>query len=159
MKIKGLDLKCKVCGKLARDDNHFYITAQLCNRHALQLKNHGKFLDNECKYNPSRVFWTDEDIQILEQGLKDNQTLAQIATMLHKSTAAVQSKSSELGLGDKYLKKNSIKFTAPYQNYDWCFERFINKGMSHQEMADEIGVSKRVIQKWCVERFHIYAST
>jgi LAGLIDADG DNA endonuclease family. len=56
-------------------------------------------------------------------------------------------------------KKNDPRYKAPYQDYNWCFDRYINKGMSHQEMADEIGVSKRVIQKWCVEKHHIHQDT
>lgn len=57
------------------------------------------------------------------------------------------------------IKKNNPLYKAPYQEYEWCFERFINRGMSHQEMADEIGVTKRVIQKWCVEKYHLHDET
>lgn len=155
----GEKLRCKVCGKLAEDDRHFYKKKQLCNRHALQLRNHGKFLDNKLIINPERNFWTEEDKILLEDGLKNNKTLKQIAKELNRSVDSVQTMSSHLGLGDKYLKKNSIKYTAPYQDYNWCFERFINRNMSHQEMADELNVSKRVIQKWCVEKFHLDETT
>lgn len=153
------ELRCKVCGKLAIDDRHFCKKEQLCNRHYLQLRNHGHFLDNELKINPERNPWTEEDKIKLEDGLKQNKTLKEIATNLNRSVDSVLTMSSRLGLGDKYLKKNSIKFTAPYQDYDWCYERFINRNMTHQEMADELNVSKRVIQKWCVERFHLDDTT
>ena len=71
----------------------------------------------------------------------------------------ISSRSSYLKLGDKYMRSNNPKFKAPYQDYDWCYERYINKGMSHQEMADECGASLRVIQKWCCEIHKLNART
>lgn len=41
-----MELKCKVCGKLKSEDSSFYVKAQLCNKHYLQLNRYGKFLDN-----------------------------------------------------------------------------------------------------------------
>lgn len=39
------ELKCKVCGKLADDDCNFDKKNLLCNKHRIQLKRYGKFLD------------------------------------------------------------------------------------------------------------------
>lgn len=41
------ELKCKVCGKLASEDSHFYSAQLLCNRHYLQLHRHGEFIPEE----------------------------------------------------------------------------------------------------------------
>ena len=149
------ELKCKVCGKLAKDDLHFYQSEQLCNRHKLQLIKHGHFLDNELKINPKRHEWTDEDIRILTEGYKNQELISELSKKLNRSPGSISNMAIRLGLPDKYMKKNNTKYKAPYQDYDWCFERYINRCMSHQEMADELGVTKRVIQKWCVEIHHI----
>ena len=47
------------------------------------------------------------------------------------------------------------KFTAIYQNYDWCYDKFITKGMTCEEIANMYGFSKRVIEKWCHEKFKL----
>lgn len=51
------------------------------------------------------------------------------------------------------------KFKAIYQEYDWCYEMFINRGMSMQEMAVEAGCTLRVMQKWCSEKYKLNALT
>lgn len=38
---------CSVCGKLAKDDSHFYHNKMLCNRHYIQLYRHGKILNDD----------------------------------------------------------------------------------------------------------------
>lgn len=38
------ELRCRVCGKLASEDCHFYSSLKLCNMHYLQMKRHGKIL-------------------------------------------------------------------------------------------------------------------
>ena len=41
-------MRCKVCGKLASEDSHFYKQKMLCNRHYLQMYRHGKIIsENE----------------------------------------------------------------------------------------------------------------
>ena len=153
------ELKCKVCGKLARDDCNFYPKQCLCNRHYLQLHIHGKFLDDKLICNKDRKEWTAEEIDYVEEMYKKNVPLKTIAEHLGTTINSVSSLAGRTGISSKYIKHNNAKFKAPYQDYNWCFERFINKNMSHQEMADELGVSKRVIQKWCVEIHHIHDKT
>lgn len=53
------------------------------------------------------------------------------------------------------LGKNDSNFKAIYQNYDWCYQKYMVEGMSHDEMAQEANCSKRVIEKWCAERHRI----
>lgn len=40
-------LVCKICGKPASEDSHFYPKQKLCNRHYLQLNRHGQILKAE----------------------------------------------------------------------------------------------------------------
>lgn len=51
------------------------------------------------------------------------------------------------------------KFKAIYQDYDWCYERFITKGMSMKQMAEEANCTLRVMQKWCSEKYRLNAHT
>ena len=51
---------------------------------------------------------------------------------------------------------NNTKYKAVYQDYDWCYQKYVIERKSYQEMADELGVTKRVIQKWCVEKHGIH---
>lgn len=51
-----------------------------------------------------------------------------------------------------YVKSNnSIHFKAIYQDYDWCYQKYMIEGLNHDEMAKEANSSKRVIEKWCAE--------
>lgn len=149
------ELKCKICGKLAKDDRHFYKSKQLCNRHALQIAHHGEPLDTECVVNPRRIFWTDEEIKKLKEMYKTEMTLAQIAQKLHKSVSSVSSKAVELGVSQEIIKWNNPKFKAIYQDFDWCYERFVNRGMNMREMAEEANCSLRVMQKWYSEKHRL----
>lgn len=54
-------------------------------------------------------------------------------------------------MGKKYIRNNNPNFKAVYQDYDWCYDHYINKGMTAQQMADECEVSRRVIEKWCMD--------
>ena len=51
--------------------------------------------------------------------------------------------------------KNNPNFRAIYQDYNWCYQKFIIEGLNHQEMADECGATKRVIEKWCTEKHRL----
>lgn len=51
--------------------------------------------------------------------------------------------------------KNDCKFKAMYQDYDWCYQRYMIEGMNHEEMAKEAGISKRTIEKWCTEKHRL----
>lgn len=106
-----------------------------------------------------RKRWTKEEIKYIENMYLLNKPLKEIADHFNVSDKAISSIAKKYGISQKYIKPNNTKYKAIYQEYDWCFDRFVNKGMSHQEMADELGVSKRVIQKWCVEIHHIDTHT
>lgn len=59
---------------------------------------------------------------------------------------------------NKNKSKNGMDFKELYQDYDWCYEMFVNRGMNHEEMAIEANCSKRVIEKWCCEKHKINQS-
>ena len=94
-------------------------------------------------------FWSKEEECELEEMYKNGLSFKEMSEKLNRTITSVQYKSSKLKLGEKYMRSNNPNFKASYQDYDWCFDRYINKGMTHKEMADECGATKRVIEKWC----------
>lgn len=65
-------------------------------------------------------------------------------------------KKENIKLNYKFIiNKNNSNFTAIYQNYKWCYQKYIVEGLSHEEMAKEAGCSKRVIEKWCCEKHRL----
>ena len=51
--------------------------------------------------------------------------------------------------------KNDINFKAIYQDYDWCYQKFMVEGLNHEEMAVETSATKRTIEKWCTEKHRL----
>jgi hypothetical protein len=53
------------------------------------------------------------------------------------------------------LNKNDCNFKAIYQDYDWCYQKYMIEGLNHDEMAKEANCSKRVVEKWCSEKHRL----
>ena len=155
--IKRLTNCCSVCGDT--ESIKYYIWHQkgelygkeLCNKHYCQMIKHGYLLDDSRSDHKKRYKWSKQDDMILEELYKKGLSFEDIGKKMHMNTGMINSRSSYLKLGDKYMRSNNPKFKAPYQDYDWCYQRYIINGMTHKEMADECGASLRVIQKWCSE--------
>lgn len=62
---------------------------------------------------------------------------------------------NDINFNFKSDHKTSFHFKAIYQNYDWCYHQFITLGKSANEIAQEFGFSKRVIEKWCGEKHNL----
>lgn len=60
---------------------------------------------------------------------------------------------------DIIYKKNDNRYKQIYQDYDWAFEQYVTKRKSYPEIADELNVSLRVIQKWFSERHKLNRAT
>lgn len=100
--------------------------------------------------------WTSEDIKILAECYEKYLPVSEIMKKFpDRSQQSITTKAQKLGLTKKYIRTNNARFKAEYQDYDWCFNRFINKGMSTDEIAEESGFSKRVIEKWIYEKHHL----
>lgn len=95
--------------------------------------------------------WTNEEIEMLEDGYKNNISMRELSKKMNRSESSLTHKAVSLGFTKKYIKPNNVNYKAIYQDYDWCYERYINRGMTHEEMASEADASLRVIQKWCAE--------
>lgn len=96
--------------------------------------------------------WTSIEENKLAELYASGMKIEDISKHLDKTQKAVSSKISDMGLAKDVTRKTDCRFKADYQSYDWCYERYINKGISMKEMAAEAGASLRVIQKWCSEK-------
>ena len=106
-----------------------------------------------------KTTWTFEMESQLALFYEKHTPMKEMCEWFHKKPGAICSKAMSMGLTQKYPKSNAKNFTAPYQNYDWCYEHYIVKGMSLQQMADELGCQKRVVQKWCTDKFGLHRRT
>lgn len=93
--------------------------------------------------------WTKEEEEKLKQLYFQGKKIEDIAKTLSKTIGSIKHKVQRLRVCDEYIRKTSSAYKDVYQNYDWCYERYIIKGMTHQEMANEAGCKLRTIQKWC----------
>lgn len=107
----------------------------------------------------SKKRWTDEEKKQLEEYYKKGLKFDEISKLMDRSISSLNSMSCDLKFGNTYPRYNNPKFKAIYQNYDWCYERFINRDMTHAQIAEECGASLRVIKKWCVEKFDLNCHT
>ena len=100
--------------------------------------------------------WIDEEVKILEECYSQYMPLLEIQSRLpNRSYASISAKASKLGFNNKYIKPNNAKFKAEYNDYNWCYERLVNRSMSIADIALESGYSERVLQKWIYEKHHL----
>lgn len=98
-----------------------------------------------------KIEWTQEQVDTFIELYKQDKPFSYISEVLKINPATLTRKSSELGLSKLYPKKNCTTAHKPYHDYEWNYERYIIKGMSHEEMAEEANVKVRTIEKWCGE--------
>lgn len=106
-----------------------------------------------------KITWTTEEELELKELFDFGITFEEISKKLNKSIGSIGHKINRLGYNKNVVKWNNPNFKAIYQEYDWCYERYILKGMTHEEMAKEANASKRVIQKWCVEKHGLHGDS
>lgn len=96
--------------------------------------------------------WTDEEIAILRDGYDKDLPRKEIAKRLNRTKGSVVYKAQNLGIESK--SKFNNKYKAIYQDYDWLLEQVL-LGKSNKDIAEELGVTTRVIEKWVNEKYHI----
>lgn len=106
-----------------------------------------------------KITWTSEEEVRLEELYKQGLKIPEIARILEKTEDSIVYKSGTLHLGDKYPRKNNANVHHQYQDYEWCYERYINRGMSFEEIAIEAKTKPRTIQKWCSEKHGLNSHT
>jgi len=149
---------CSICG-VSELDTRFYYNSKhgenLCNKHYTQLVNRGKITDpSKPDINYKKTFWTSEEERKLIDLVNEKTPYEEIAIILNKrSSGSISDKVASMGIETKY--PNSSKFKAIYQDYDWCYQKYIVEGLNHDEMALEAKAKKRVVEKWCVEKHRL----
>lgn len=103
--------------------------------------------------------WTLEEENLLALYYEDNKSINEIAKLLNRTQCSITRKTERLGLSSKHIKSNNPNFKAIYQDYDWCYQKYIVENKTYKEMAEEANCSVRVIQKWCSERHNLNRRT
>ncbi len=106
-----------------------------------------------------KTTWTIDEENKLCELYRDGVPITAISRAVGHSPGGVTYKVQQLGLTNNYIRKNNINYKADYQNYDWCFEHYIEKGMCYEDMAEIANTTPRTIQKWCSEKHGINAKT
>lgn len=106
-----------------------------------------------------KITWTKEEETILKELCQSGIKYQDIADKMCKSIGSINDKIRRMGYMDGIIKPNNPSFKAIYQDYDWCYDRYVLNGMKHEEMAKKANASKRVIQKWCVEIHKIHGDS
>ena len=160
------DNKCFVCGDA--NHNQYYIWQStgelegktLCGKHYNQMLTKGMITDNTPSEHINKGVWTEEEINTLKESYAKLLPIVDICELIpNHSEEAIYSKAERLGLTKQFIRKNNLNYKAVYQSYDWCYERYIVKGMTMEEMAEEAGCKVRTIQKWCGDIYGINGHT
>lgn len=149
---------CSVCGVSRNVASKFYLNTRygtnLCNKHYLQMKIYNIVTDStQPNINDKRNYWTKKEEDILVELVNIKTPYKEISRVLNRSISSINDKVHQLGIKSNY--KNNINFKAIYQDYDWCYQKYIVEGLDHDQMAEEANCTKRVIQKWCCERHRL----
>ena len=153
----NVEIVCSVCG-VSKSDTKFYLNTpygkNLCNKHYLQMKLKNKITDPSQPVLGKKInYWSEDDVNLLKELVQKETPYAEISKCLNRSCLAIGDKVLSLGLCTTY--KNSVKYKAIYQTYDWCYQKYMVEGLNHDEMAKEANVNLRVIQKWCTEKHNL----
>ncbi len=152
---------CCVCGDSQHNKYGFcniegeYYGKEMCGKHLNQMRRKGKIIDYTPSKHRPQLLWTDEEVQTLIEGYAQGIPLDKIASKINRSVSAISAKAQTLRLPDLYVSKFNVKYDAPYKDFDWLKERYIDRLMTPEEIAVECNASARVISKWC-ERFGLY---
>lgn len=95
--------------------------------------------------------WTDEEVALLEECYKNGLPREEIAKLINRPKTAIQNKAQKLGFSEKYASKYSFKHKAIYQDPEWLLSQ-VQLGKEPQDIANELNVSRRVIEKWLYEK-------
>ena len=94
-------------------------------------------------------FWTKEEVELLKEMYERGDSCEEIAKAVHHGAKGIRGKAVSMGFERKIFSKHDPRMTAIYKDKNWCYDRYIVKHKSYDEMAAEANCSKRVIEKWC----------
>lgn len=98
-----------------------------------------------------RKKWTQEQIDYLRQAYEKDVPRKEMAIFLDRSVGSIVTKAMALGIESN--SKYNNKYKAIYQDSEWLLGQVL-LGKEPQDIATELGVSRRVIEKWLYEKNH-----
>lgn len=98
-----------------------------------------------------KKLWTNEEIALLEECYKKDLPREEIAKIIGRPKSSVQTKAAKMGFTEKYMNKCNSNYKAIYQDPEWLLAQ-VQLGKEPQDIANELGVSRRVIEKWLYEK-------
>jgi len=99
--------------------------------------------------------WTEDQEKILINMISDNKSYKEIAEIINKTKSAIVGKTRKMELAYPIIQNNNSKFKAIYQDYDWCYQKFIVENKNYKEISEEANCSLRVIEKWFSEKYRL----
>jgi hypothetical protein len=99
--------------------------------------------------------WTEEQEKILIDMVRENKSFKEIAEVIDKKVPAISRKKQAMKLEYPIVQTHNSKFKAIYQDYDWCYQKFIIENKNYKEISEEANCSLRVIQKWFSEKYKL----
>lgn len=104
------------------------------------------------KNNLNQWVYGDEFINWLKTNSNKFSSTVELSKFLGVYSGFIKKVCEKYNLKLEYkYKKTDPRFKAIYQDYNWCYQKFMIEGLNHDEMAKEAKCSKRVIEKWCQE--------
>ena len=100
-----------------------------------------------------KILWTEADEELCKKLLLEGVSYKEIANQLNRTIGAINAKKNKyFEINTNQIYKFNKNYKAIYQDYNWCYQKFIIEGLNHKEMAKEANCTQRVIKKWCVEK-------
>lgn len=99
--------------------------------------------------------WTSNDDAILTKEYYARSSLDSIAQKLGRTYGAVSARAQKLGLTKDVIRNNNANYKAPYQDYNWLYQKVVVEHKTPSEIALETGFKLRTIEKWLYEKHKI----
>lgn len=103
--------------------------------------------------------WTQEEVNSVYTMYQSGMSIKEIANQFGMSTGQIYSIFRHHNLELEVRFTNDYRFEAPYQSYEWCYQRYVVERKTYEEMAEEANTKPRTIQKWCSEKHRLNRRT
>lgn len=99
--------------------------------------------------------WAPYEDELLTEKYNNHSSIPEIASILGRTYGSVASRAQKIGLTKKIIRNNNANFKAPYQDYNWLYQKAVVEHKTAREIAEENGYKTRTIEKWLYEKHGI----